>query len=73
MRVDEITRLIVEKLLITPTEQLKALSDRDVLTAYADALSHLFALGPDGADDDDEGEGGDSGAGPGGRRQLVGS
>jgi len=46
-RVDEITRLIVEKLLITPTEQLKSLADRDVLTAYADALSHLFALGPD--------------------------
>jgi glutamyl-tRNA reductase len=46
-RVDEITRLIVEKLLITPTEQLKSLADRDVLTAYADALSHLFALDPD--------------------------
>jgi glutamyl-tRNA reductase len=46
-RVDEITRLIVEKLLITPTEQLKSLADRDVLAAYADALSHLFALGPD--------------------------
>ncbi len=26
-RVDEITRLIVEKLLLTPTEQLKAVSD----------------------------------------------
>ena len=45
-RVDEITRLIVEKLLITPTEQLKALADREVLMVYADALSHLFALGP---------------------------
>ena len=67
-RVDEITRLIVEKLLITPTEQLKALSDREVLAAYADALSHLFALGPDGDEDGEEGEGG----GPGGRpRELV--
>jgi glutamyl-tRNA reductase len=56
-RVDEITRLIVEKLLITPTEQLKSLADRDVLSAYADALSHLFALGPD-----DEEEGGDAAA-----------
>ena len=28
-RVDEITRLIVEKLLLTPTEQLKALGDAD--------------------------------------------
>ena len=51
-RVDEITRLIVEKLLITPTEQLKALPDRELLTAYADALSHLFALGPDDGDDE---------------------
>ena len=30
-RVDEITRLIVEKLLLTPTEQLKALSDADTV------------------------------------------
>ncbi len=69
-RVDEITRIIVEKLLITPTEQLKALSDRELLTAYADALSHLFALGPD--DFDDEGGGGDEERGPDGRpRQLA--
>lgn len=54
-RVDEITRLIVEKLLITPTEQLKALSDRDLLASYADVLSHLFALG---GNEDDEEEGG---------------
>ena len=32
-RVDEITRLIVEKLLLTPTEQLKALGDRDTMLA----------------------------------------
>ncbi len=30
-RVDEITRLIIEKLLITPTEQLKALPDQELL------------------------------------------
>lgn len=47
-RVDEVTRLIVEKLLLTPTEQLKALSDRETVEAYADALTRLFALGPDG-------------------------
>jgi glutamyl-tRNA reductase len=71
-RVDEITRLIVDKLLITPTEQLKALSDRDVLTAYADALSHLFALRADEDEDDGEGRDGDSGGGPDGRpRELV--
>jgi glutamyl-tRNA reductase len=43
-RVDEITRLIVEKLLLTPTEQLKALSDHATVLAYSDALSQLFSL-----------------------------
>jgi len=44
-RVDEITHLIVEKLLLTPTEQLKALGDDEAVAAYADAVSRLFALG----------------------------
>jgi glutamyl-tRNA reductase len=67
-RVDEVTRLIIEKLLLTPTEQLKGVADRATVEAYADALTRLFALGPDGngADDDDE-DGGNSGAGPDGR------
>jgi glutamyl-tRNA reductase len=43
VRVDEITRLIVEKLLLTPTEQLKAVSD-ETMVAYADALNRLFSL-----------------------------
>ena len=43
-RVDEITRLIVEKLLLTPTEQLKAASDEALVVAYADALNRLFSL-----------------------------
>jgi glutamyl-tRNA reductase len=43
-RVDEITHLIVEKLLLTPTEQLKVLSDGDTITAYSEALSRLFGL-----------------------------
>jgi glutamyl-tRNA reductase len=43
-RVDEITRLIVEKLLLTPTEQLKAVSDEARVVAYADALNRLFSL-----------------------------
>jgi glutamyl-tRNA reductase len=42
--VDEITRLMVEKLLLTPTEQLKGLGDRDTLTAYSEALTRLFGL-----------------------------
>ena len=43
-RVDEITRLIVEKLLIHPTEQLKSISDADTAAAYSDALNRLFSL-----------------------------
>jgi glutamyl-tRNA reductase len=43
-KVDEITRLIVEKLLINPTEQLKSISDADTVAAYSDALNRLFGL-----------------------------
>jgi glutamyl-tRNA reductase len=46
-RVDEITRLIVEKLLIHPTEQLKSISDADRVAAYSDALNRLFSLATD--------------------------
>ena len=49
-RIDEITRLIVEKLLLTPTEQLKAVNDDAVAAAHAEALHRLFALSP-GADE----------------------
>ena len=44
-RIDEITHLIVEKLLLTPTEQLKALGDADASVSYAEALTRLFGLG----------------------------
>ena len=43
-RVDEITHLIVEKLLLTPTEQLKAVGDADAVAAYTEALTRLFGL-----------------------------
>jgi glutamyl-tRNA reductase len=43
-RVDEITHLIIEKLLLTPTEQLKSIGDSDTVEAYAEALSRLFDL-----------------------------
>ena len=43
-RVDEITHLLVEKLLLTPTEQLKAADDEAMALAYADALNRLFKL-----------------------------
>ena len=45
-RVDEITRLLVEKLLLTPTEQLKSLSDPETVGTYSEALTRLFALDP---------------------------
>ncbi len=43
-RVEDVTRLIVEKLLLEPTERLKAAPDEETQTAYAEALVHLFAL-----------------------------
>jgi len=53
-RVDEITHLLVEKLLLTPTEQLKA-TDPDAVVAYSDALRRLFNLAigePEGSAED---------------------
>jgi glutamyl-tRNA reductase len=50
-RVDEITHLIVEKLLLTPTEQLKALGNSETVGAYTEALTKLFALADQHADD----------------------
>jgi len=44
-RVDEVTRLIVEKLLLEPTEQLKALPDEETQAIYTEAVNRLFRLG----------------------------
>jgi glutamyl-tRNA reductase len=43
-RVEEVTRLIVEKLLLEPTEQLKALPDEETQVAYTEAVNRLFRL-----------------------------
>lgn len=43
-RVEEVTRLLVEKLLSGPTAQLKATADEETAAAYAEALNHLFDL-----------------------------
>ncbi|HXG54904.1 MAG TPA: glutamyl-tRNA reductase [Vicinamibacterales bacterium] len=43
-QVDHVTKLIVEKLLLTPTEQLKAVSDDGLAASYSDALNRLFSL-----------------------------
>jgi len=56
-RVDEITRLIMEKLLLSPTEQLKSLGDAETVGAYSEAITRLFRLGDD--DEQERGEGGD--------------
>ena len=46
-RVEEITRLLLEKLLHGPTEHLKAVGDSETAGAYAEALTRLFGLGDD--------------------------
>ena len=46
-RLDEITHLIVEKLLLAPTEQLKSVNDETMAVAYSDALNRLFSLAND--------------------------
>jgi glutamyl-tRNA reductase len=51
-RVDEITRLIVEKLLISPTEQLKSAADTETVAAYSDVLNRLFGLTSDDSNDE---------------------
>jgi glutamyl-tRNA reductase len=45
--VEQVTRLIMEKLLIEPTEQLKALPDEETQAAYTEAISRLFGLRED--------------------------
>jgi glutamyl-tRNA reductase len=46
-QVEQVTRLLIEKLLLTPTEQLKSLDDPDTIVAFSDALNQLFALNND--------------------------
>jgi glutamyl-tRNA reductase len=55
-RVDEVTRLIVEKLLLTPTEQLKAVGDRETAGLYAEAVARLFNLGSNTTDAESDAE-----------------
>ncbi len=43
-RVDEITHLLVEKLLLTPTEQLKSVGDPETASMYAEAVTRVFGL-----------------------------
>ena len=38
------TRLIIEKLLLEPTEQLKRLPDEETQVVYTDVINRLFRL-----------------------------
>lgn len=51
-RVEDITRLFMEKLLLMPTEQLKLLGDQEIVGAYSEALTRLFGLGAANAETD---------------------
>ncbi|HUE85053.1 MAG TPA: glutamyl-tRNA reductase [Vicinamibacterales bacterium] len=46
-RVEDVTRLIIEKLLLQPTEQLKHTDDRERVAQYTEALTRLFGLDRD--------------------------
>ncbi len=51
-RVEEITRLLVQKLLLTPTERLKSAGDAATATRYAETVTRLFDLDGNGAGPD---------------------
>lgn len=66
-RVEEVTRLIVEKLLLTPTEQLKAIADADTAGGYTEAVARVFGLQPGAAAPGTEGADADPAQGTGAR------
>ena len=53
-QVDEITRLLVEKLLLAPTEQLKAISNPEAAEIHSDVMNRLFRLTEETPDCDTE-------------------
>ena len=46
-RIDEVTRLVVQKLLLTPTERLKSAADEATAARYAEVITELFGLADD--------------------------
>jgi glutamyl-tRNA reductase len=46
-RVEEVTQLVVQKLLITPTERLKTADDEARAAQYAEVITQLFGLATD--------------------------
>ena len=49
-RVEEVTRLLVQKLLLTPTERLKSTGDAATAARYAETVTRLFDLDEKGPD-----------------------
>ena len=49
-RVEEVTRLVVQKLLLTPTERLKTVSDEATAAQYAEVITQLFSLADEPAE-----------------------
>ena len=45
--VEEVTQLVVQKLLLTPTERLKTAADEATATQYAEVITQLFGLAAD--------------------------
>jgi glutamyl-tRNA reductase len=54
-RLEDVTRLIVEKLLLTPTEHLKSAPDQRTIDAWGDALTRLFSLNAADLDEKERG------------------
>ena len=46
-RVEEVTQLVVQKLLLTPTERLKTAADEATAAQYAEVITQLFGLAAD--------------------------
>ena len=46
-RVDEVTQLVVQKLLLAPTERLKSAVDETTAAHYAEVITELFSLADD--------------------------
>ena len=46
-RVDEVTRLVVQKLLLKPTERLKSAANEATAAQYAEVITELFGLDDD--------------------------
>ncbi len=45
--VEEVTQLVVQKLLLTPTERLKTAADEATAAQYAEVITQLFGLAAD--------------------------